>query len=516
MARSVGGVRAGVLVALALSLMAPLVATSPSAGAAPPPPSVKLMPTETHVTLTRRRASYPVQLALGVYVTPVNGDFVLHVGRADYDAPILASQVVNGADVALPDSVVDGFMGLKDFSRTVLRNANGKVVSGGSSTWCPAGYARGRVDPSGPLQDPYPAYGCPYNPFTVGTVMGVADGWATALVPPNGFFYYGSGFGAGSSSQGIFANVPDGRYTAQVTIAWPYRTLFAIPAADASVTVQVRVVTRRHCRNCFGPQGRVVGVAAGDAVSSEPTPRAASVPVDTTPDPATLPDLIPLPASQMYVQHDRGRDYLVFGATVWDAGPAPMVVEGFRQTDATTMDAWQYFFDASGQAVGRARAGRLEYDARKGHQHWHFRQFARYALTDTNKIQVVRSHKEAFCLAPTDPIDLLAPNAQIDPYPIGLSSACGDRSAIWVRESLPSGWGDTYYQWLPGQAFNITDLPNGRYFVKVQVNATGSIYEADTTNDVSYRRIFLRGTPGRRRVLVPAWHGLDGPCCSAP
>ncbi len=77
----------------------------------------------------------------------------------------------------------------------------------------------------------------------------------------------------------------------------------------------------------------------------------------------------------------------------------------------------------------------------------------------------------------------------------------------------PAGWGDTYYQWLPGQSFDITNLPNGRYFVKVQVNKNGNLFEADTSNDVSYRRIFLRGRPGRRFVLVPAWHGLDGPCC---
>lgn len=512
MVRTVGRVRAGIVAALACSLLAPLAVTSRAASAAAPPPSVKLLPSETHVTLQRRRAEYPVQLALGVYVTPVNGDFVLHVGRADYGSPIEASQVVNGAEVPLPDDVADGFMGLKDFSRTVLRNADGKVVAGGSSTWCPAGYLRGRVDPSGPLQDPYPAYGCPYNPFTVGTVMGVADGWATALVQPSGGFYVGFG---GTSNNGTFTNVRDGRYTAQVTIAWPYRTLFSIPAADASVTVHVRITTNRRCIDCFGPQGRLVGGSTDPATAGTRAALAASVPVDTTPDPSTLPDLIPLPASQMYVQREQGRDYLVFGATVWDAGPSPMVVEGFRRTDAQTMDAWQYFFDASGQAVGRARAGQLEYDARTGHQHWHFRQFARYALTDTNKTQVVRSHKETFCLAPTDPIDLLAPNAEIDPYPLGLQSACGDRSAIWVRESLPSGWGDTYYQWLPGQAFNITDLPNGRYFVKVQVNARGSIYETDTSNDVSYRRIFLRGAPGQRRVLVPAWHGLDGPCCAA-
>ena len=86
------------------------------------------------------------------------------------------------------------------------------------------------------------------------------------------------------------------------------------------------------------------------------------------------------------------------------------------------------------------------------------------------------------------------------------------RDAIWVRESLPVGWGDTYYQYLPGQSFDITGyLPNGRYFVKVRRNPNGTLYETDTSNDVTYRRIILKGKPGLRYVVVPAWHGLDGP-----
>jgi hypothetical protein len=60
-----------------------------------------------------------------------------------------------------------------------------------------------------------------------------------------------------------------------------------------------------------------------------------------------------------------------------------------------------------------------------------------------------------------------------------------------------------------GQAFNITDLPNGRYFIRVTVNPLGSLYETDTTNDTSLRRVLLRGRPGHRRIVVPLYHGID-------
>jgi len=116
------------------------------------------------------------------------------------------------------------------------------------------------------------------------------------------------------------------------------------------------------------------------------------------------------------------------------------------------MDAWQTFYRGD-KPVARAPVGTLEYDADPGHEHWHFTQFAAYRLLGSDKHEVVRSQKEGFCLAPTDAIDLTVAGAVWNPGTIGLSSACGDASAIWIRETLPTGWGDTYFQSLPGQSF---------------------------------------------------------------
>src|SRR5439155_556203 len=88
-------------------------------------------------------------------------------------------------------------------------------------------------------------------------------------------------------------------------------------------------------------------------------------------------------------------------------------------------------------------------DPRPGHQHWHFRQFARYTLLDSSKRNVVVSEKEAFCLTPTEPIDLLRPGANWEPDHVGFGSACGDASSCWSWESLDVGWGDTSRQKRP-------------------------------------------------------------------
>ena len=145
-----------------------------------------------------------------------------------------------------------------------------------------------------------------------------------------------------------------------------------------------------------------------------------------------------------------------------------MVVEGFRRPGTSIMNAWENFYDASGTAVGRARVGTLKYDARPGHEHWHFQQFATYQLLDANKSSIVYSDKEGFCLAPTDAIDLAIPGADWNPGQLGFGgTVCGDQNSLWTRETLPTGWGDTYFQGLPGQSFNITALPNGTYFIAI-------------------------------------------------
>ena len=95
---------------------------------------------------------------------------------------------------------------------------------------------------------------------------------------------------------------------------------------------------------------------APQRAASRPRPAAARRHSTARPTPATMPDLIPLPAWGMGIDRQGGRDYLDFGATVWDAGPAPMDVEGFRRPGTNIMDAFQYFF-RNGKPVGQGEGG---------------------------------------------------------------------------------------------------------------------------------------------------------------
>src|SRR4029078_811032 len=148
------------------------------------------------------------------------------------------------------------------------------------------------------------------------------------------------------------------------------------------------------------------------------------------------------------------------------------------------------------------------YDARPGHQHWHFEQFARYSLLGEDETQIIRTEKTGFSLAPTDAIDMTVPGADWSPYSVGLSTACGSRNSIWTREVLPSGWGDTYFQGLPGQSVDVTARPNGRDFIAVEANPDGLLIEGSTANNTELREIRLRGTRGNRSVIVRRWPGV--------
>jgi hypothetical protein len=414
-------------------------------------------------------------------VAAVGGEFRIDATKARYGDPVIARQVTGSSRRTLPAWAPDDWAGLRDFLHYTVRDSTGKVVESTDMSFCPGGWNVQRIDDTGPAVPTFPSF-CGYNPFTLGMVWGINRGWATGL-----------------DFSSPVVNLRLGHYTVTISIPDRFVQLFSIDPRDASATVSLHVIkgTSGCPPPCHGRPAR-----RGDTTGP------ASAPTVTAPDASTVPDLIPLPAWQIGTSVAAKRDYVEFGANVWNRGPGPMVVEGFRRPSKNIMDAFQYFYK-DGVAVGRAPAGTLEFDSRIGHQHWHFKQFVEYSLLNSSKTEVVRSQKEAFCLAPTDPIDLTVANAEWNPFLIGLPGACGDLGSLWIRETMPVGWGDTYFQSLPGQSFDITGLKNGKYFIRVLANPSGVIHESNTRNNTALRLVILGGKPGHRTVDVPAYHGID-------
>jgi hypothetical protein len=260
--------------------------------------------------------------------------------------------------------------------------------------------------------------------------------------------------------------------------------------------------------------GARLGDAAGQTDGSRKAPAVKAAPKRPT-GKATVPnvpkpDLRSLPAYGITISEpategpDKGKDFLAFSANVWNAGPAQLVVDGFRAPGKELMDAYQYFYDANGKQVGYTPTGTMEWDPRPGHEHWHFTDFASYRLLKADQKEAVRSGKEAFCLANTDAVDYTVKNANWHPYNTDLSTACGQQNSISVREVLDVGSGDTYTQDLPGQSFDITTLPNGTYYIQVLANPEKRLKETDLNNNSALRKIVLGGKKGARTVTVPA------------
>ncbi len=487
--------RVAVAAVVGLALTGPGL-TGPTPADAAAKPALTIERSRSSVTLykvTDDEGSY-MYGDLGVYAVAGKKAFKVKAKRSSYSKPIKAMWVRKGKDKKLPSPT--DFTGLSKFSTTTYTNTAGTVVARSTSTFCPNTYQPVRRRPSAPATSPYPQ-GCFGNPYSLGAVWGIQAGYAVPLT--------GGGYGGGE-----LPNLGLGVYQATVTIEPAYRKALGLSKTRATVSVKVTVQAEQQCDDedptCLASmQARQARTQATRSAATQPKKLSGKKVKPSGP----LPDLRSLPAWGISV--DNGR-YLTFNATVWNGGPGRLVVDGFRsKKDPDLMKAYQYFFTKSGKQKGYAPVGGMEWDARDGHEHWHFQDFATYRLVDSQKKFVVRSAKEAFCLANTDAVDYLVKGANWKPDNTDLQTSCGGRASLGVREVLDAGSGDTYAQYLPGQSFDLRGLRNGTYYIQIKANPDKVLYEKKTRNNTSYRKVVIGGTPGARTVKVAKVGRIDEP-----
>jgi Lysyl oxidase len=430
----------------------------------------------------------------GVYVAALGAQLQFDVQRTSYAKPVTITEVLHPARGVtevrtLPAKMTDSFNGLNRFLRLTVKNSHGKLVSSEILPFCLNGGNPQRTGPDSPRNSPFPQQ-CQSDPFQLGMVYGLQKNWATDPIG-GGFFFSGQSL-----------KLKLGRYKVSVDIMSAWRRLLHISTADANASVLMHVVKPKP--------GCVFICLAKRPHQPKTLPELPAAKTMNSPPKADLPDLSPLPSwgirvSNIAPKHKKATSQMSFGATVWIGGNSRLDVEGFRHNGSPWMKAYQYFF-RGGHVVGRTRVGTMGFS---GYNHWHFQQFAQYRLLNSSKTRILRSQKEGFCIAPTDPVNLLLPHSTWVPSFTGLSGACSSQTALWVQEELPVGWGDTYFQDTPGQAFNITNLPNGTYYIEIIANPEHLLHESNTRNDISLRKVILGGTPGHRTVRVPAVHGID-------
>lgn len=456
------------------ALAAPAGADEPTAAGAPAPAAISLWaPAQVTAPLYGHRA----WTDLGLRVVADGAPFELWSQRPSYDDPIRTVWRSGDGDVPLPAGAMKDFSGIRGFVKIDLDPQRpGADTLHLSPKSCFNGWAE-RVRPDAPARSPYPS-GCWYNPYTLGSVQGVQEGWATPILTMRRGF-----------------RLEPGHYTVTARVAPAYATLFVLSEEQATRTIDLTVVSQESGAGGTAVPGRA------DRPADHPADHRPTGPQGRADAGGPVPDLRSLPA--WGISMARNGNFLRFSATVWNGGDSPLVVDGFRRDGEDEMDAYQYFFDAAGEQTGYQAVGHLHWDPKPTHQHWHFEDFARYSLLDADLAEVVRSKKEAFCLANTDGVDLTVPDADWQPENTDLSTSCGDSSSLSIREVLAAGWGDSYVQYRAGQSFDLRGLPNGTYYIAVTANPLGNLVEASTDNNVSLREIRISGREGNRTVTVP-------------
>jgi hypothetical protein len=360
--------------------------------------------------------------------------------------------------------------GIQRFVRLDLVGQRGRLLGRAYSAFCPnsASYRIDELDPTVRRQSSFPM-GCG-GMVTRRMVWGIDRGWA-----------------ADAATFPEFRARP-GRYTLRVTVD-PGRRLLDARRSNNSVDIPLKIVP---------------GPPPDPAPEPEPAPEAGAAGAPL------LPDLRALPAFGVMLAEFDGKQELSFSSTVWNAGPGPIWVEGRRSTRAKRMETEQVIPRRGGGTPARRRVNDLVFDLRDGHAHWHYNGLARYRLLRPDGSVVATDAKQGFCFLPTDAVDLGVPGAVLVPPTDMFGGAfCGRAFSVAVRMRLDAGWGDTYGSGLPGQAIDVSKVPDGTYFVEVLANATGRMLERSRKNNVSRRRIVLASSPEGRVLKVPPLRGFE-------
>jgi hypothetical protein len=249
--------------------------------------------------------------------------------------------------------------------------------------------------------------------------------------------------------------------------------------------------------------GLVGGPAPGPAAGMT-MPSRADTPTAGGKPSLLLPDLTPLRASGLSIQHLRGGGReLRFAGTLANVGRGPLelMTNRARHCPAGERHASQIIYrDVDGnhhykRAVDRQSARKSAgcFLFHREHNHWHFDAAARYRLFNPHASgYIAQARKVSFCLRDS----VRVPEA-MGTFHHG--SYYGDCS-LSRPEGITVGWADLYQSFLSGQSLRLPPrVRSGVYCLSVKVDPKGLLYESDEDNNVSYRAFRIKGA----RTVVP-------------
>jgi WD40 repeat protein/lysyl oxidase len=218
-----------------------------------------------------------------------------------------------------------------------------------------------------------------------------------------------------------------------------------------------------------------------------------------------LPDLDQRAPTGLRVMVKGHRFVLGFTSAVENLGDGPLRIRGWRPPGHATMRADQVVELQGGGTLLVRGVGRLRYEDKPPHHHWHFQPFETYELRRASDHALVgRDRKSGFCLVDRYGRASHSPHAAGPPRFLG---DCGsyDRTLRRVDEGSSPGYVDRYPAFFHGQDIDLTGLAAGVYEVVHRANPVRMVRELVYSNDTASVRVRLTWPAGRKappRVTV--------------
>jgi Lysyl oxidase len=223
-----------------------------------------------------------------------------------------------------------------------------------------------------------------------------------------------------------------------------------------------------------------------------------------------LPDIAPAPPLGPQLALEDGRWLLRFSTLLVNVGDGDFVLRATRNDSRWEVDQ-DVQYSKSGAKVVRTPADLVW--GGDGHNHWHVRRIAINRLLPLGKDgEPVRGSKGwpdakiGFCY-----YDGLR---QLDDAPqeaVYSRFSCGEHDDTAVGMGLSWGWGDLYPFALPGQDVDVTDVPDGRYRLRVTVDERRWFREARRDNNVTWTDLTLATTASGTRIVRDIQQGPSIP-----
>ena len=226
----------------------------------------------------------------------------------------------------------------------------------------------------------------------------------------------------------------------------------------------------------------------------------AQTPVDLLPDIITNP--APLMDTDIVSDVEPGRIHLLLSNATPNIGDGPLEVYGVEPKDhddgAETQPVMQRIYRSDGSFYDR-EAGLFEHHPT--HHHTHLQDWSRYRIreilpNDGVGDVVAEGDKTSFCLLDSRAYDKNLPGAPASP----VFRHCDDGT-----QGISVGYEDLYDKSLPEQWIDITDVPDGEYWLESEADAGNVILEKDETNNVARVKVVIdKGDAGPNPVGILA------------